>query len=170
MRVNKWQKEVIKIGERRYNTNLASEYYVLSMLYRVGVEAYLTLGNKKSVDILVKKGEEIITIDVKGLRGKTNFSVENCHMKSDGHFLVFVSFLDKIEDPEILPEVYVVPSVDLDKTFDELDGKGLVYVNPKGNRPDVQLSKLRKLGDRYRNRWDYFFLKETHNEANPDTM
>ena len=31
---------------QKYNTNLASEYYVLSMLYRLGVDAYLTLEHK----------------------------------------------------------------------------------------------------------------------------
>lgn len=30
-----------------YNTNLAAEFWVLSALYRFGVEAHLTLGNKK---------------------------------------------------------------------------------------------------------------------------
>ena len=35
-----------------YNTNLASEFYVLSMLHRLGSDASLTLGNKKSVDIV----------------------------------------------------------------------------------------------------------------------
>jgi hypothetical protein len=58
-----------KIG---YNTNLSAEYHVLSMLYRKGLNAYLTLGNKKSVDIIVEKENgTIITIDVKGLAGKT---------------------------------------------------------------------------------------------------
>ena len=35
----------------KYNTNMASEFYVLSMLHRIGVDAALTLGNKKAVDI-----------------------------------------------------------------------------------------------------------------------
>lgn len=42
--------------QRGYNTNLASEFYVLSMLYRMGFDANLTLGNKKSVDIAVVLG------------------------------------------------------------------------------------------------------------------
>ena len=41
------------MGTRKnsYNTGIASEYLVLSMLYRLGVDAYLTLGNRKSIDI-----------------------------------------------------------------------------------------------------------------------
>ena len=34
-----------------YNTNLAAEFYVLSMLHRLGVFAAVTLGNKKAIDI-----------------------------------------------------------------------------------------------------------------------
>lgn len=30
-----------------YNTNLAAEFYVLSMLHRRGADANLTLGNKR---------------------------------------------------------------------------------------------------------------------------
>lgn len=42
-----------------YNTNLAADFYVLSILHRLGAEATLTLGNKKSIDIVVtrKAGE-----------------------------------------------------------------------------------------------------------------
>jgi len=51
-----------------YNTNLASEFWVLSALYRLGVEAHLTLGNKKSVDILILSNSKAIsTVDVKGV-------------------------------------------------------------------------------------------------------
>jgi hypothetical protein len=45
--------------QRGYNTNLASEFYVLSMLYRLGFDANLTLGNKKSVDIAVCWGRGV---------------------------------------------------------------------------------------------------------------
>lgn len=39
------------MSEVKQNTNLASEYFILSCVYRVGANAYLTLKNKKSVDI-----------------------------------------------------------------------------------------------------------------------
>ena len=42
----------------KYNTNLASEFYVLSMVHRLGVDASLTLGNKKAVDIIVLNGKQ----------------------------------------------------------------------------------------------------------------
>ncbi len=144
------------MGEKSQNTNLASEYYVLSMLYRVGADAYLTLGNKKSVDIIVDKNNQLLSIDVKGLKGKTGFPIDNWTKKEKTHFLVFVSFLDKIEDSQIVPETYIVPSLDIDKSFRELDGKSLVYRTPSGTRKDVMLSSLRKLKDKYLHKWGYF--------------
>ncbi|MFC1789277.1 hypothetical protein ACFLZE_05135 [Thermodesulfobacteriota bacterium] len=40
-----------KAYTKKYNTNLAAEFHVLSILHRLGYEATLTLGNKKAVDI-----------------------------------------------------------------------------------------------------------------------
>lgn len=52
-----------------YNTNLAAEFYVLSMLYRLGADASLILGNKKAVDIVVASTPgRTVTIDVKGVQ------------------------------------------------------------------------------------------------------
>lgn len=49
-----------------YNTNLAAEFYVLSVLHRLGADANLTLGNKKSVDIaVVRDAGDALTVDVK---------------------------------------------------------------------------------------------------------
>jgi hypothetical protein len=129
----------------KYNTNLASEFYVLSMLYRMGHNASLTLGNKKSVDIIVipEKGEPI-TIDVKGLAGKTSWPVDNVKKVANHHFLIFVSYLYKITEHSVLPEVYIVPS-------DKLEP--LIYNSPKGNRRVLQLSRLRKDGSQYKDAW-----------------
>jgi hypothetical protein len=53
-----------------YDTNLAAEFHALSVLYRLGAEATLTLGNKKSVDIVVvRSAGDTITVDVKGIAG-----------------------------------------------------------------------------------------------------
>lgn len=144
------------MGEKSQNTNLASEYYVLSMLYRMGADAHLTLGNKKSVDIVVEKDGEILTIDVKGLKDMSCFPIDNWSKKSKLHFLVFVSFQKKISDPSIIPDVFIVPSNELENTHDELDGKSVIYQNPKGNRTVVEYGRLKKIAHKYKNKWDYF--------------
>ncbi len=139
------------MGELSQNTNLASEYYVLSMLYRIGADAHLTLGNKKSIDIVVTKGNSILSIDVKGLLGTTNFPIDNWKKMHKTHFLIFVSFKNEMNNPSALPEVYIVPSSELEKKR-----KLLIYSNPKGNRTVVPLGRLRKVGEKYRDKWNYF--------------
>ncbi len=144
------------MGERGHNTNLAAEFYVLSILYRLGINAHLTLGNKKSVDIVVENDKGLITIDVKGLKDTSCFPIDNWNKKDKDHFLVFVSFLKKIEDPNVVPDVFIVPSLELENEHKELDGKTIIYKNPKGNRVVVEYNRLKKLGDKYKSKWDYF--------------
>lgn len=144
------------MGEKNHNTNLASEYYALSMLYRMGADAHLTLGNKKSVDILVEKDNEIITIDVKGLKDSSCFPIDNIKKKDKKHFLIFISFKKKINQPDCIPDVFIVPSDELFNKHDELDGEIIVYKNPKGNRTVVEYSRLKKLSAKYKDKWDFF--------------
>jgi hypothetical protein len=127
-----------------YNTNLAAEFFVLSMLHRLGADATLTLGNKKSVDIVVVCDEgKALTIDVKGLAGKTGWPIDNLPAPRLGHFIVLISFLGKITDPSISPEAYVIPSSDIRK---------LTYFAP-GGRKLITLSMMRNDGAPYRNAW-----------------
>jgi len=71
-----------------YNTNLAAEFWVLSALYRFGVEAHLTLGNKTADNIKV--------------------------LNNPNHFYIFLSFEGKISDPLASPSVWIIPSNQLE--------------------------------------------------------
>ena len=52
----------------KYDTNLGAEFYVLSCLHRCGIAANLTLGNRKTVDIVVARDAgEVVTVEVKGV-------------------------------------------------------------------------------------------------------
>lgn len=130
--------------ESHYNTNLASEFYVLSVLHRLGADATLTLGNKKSVDIAVVRGAgHTVTVDVKGLAGTTSWPVDNVKAVKSGHFLVFVCYNGKINEPTVLPDVWVIPASDLEQ---------YVYVSPKGRRV-VPRATLRKSAPKYKDAW-----------------
>mgnify|MGYP003347231955 CR=1 FL=1 len=73
-----------------FNTGIASEYLVLSKLYRLELEAYISQGNKKSVDIrVIKKDGSAISIDVKSVRGYSSLVVNNVQPK-ENHFIVFI--------------------------------------------------------------------------------
>ncbi len=132
------------MSDVQYNTNLAAEFHVLSILHRLGADATLTLGNKKSVDIaVIKSAGRAITIDVKGLAGKTSWPVDNVKKVKDRHFLVFVCYEGRINDPTSQPETWVVPSDSLER---------FVYNSPKGRRV-VPRSTLRRKAAKFKNAW-----------------
>jgi len=127
-----------------YNTNLAGEFYVLSMLHRLGADATLTLGNKKSVDIAVIRAKgDPVTVDVKALAGKTGWPVDNFRGAKKGHFLALVCFLNRIADPTFGPEVYILPSE---------EAENVIYHAP-GGRKVIRLSKMQRDGKKYQNAW-----------------
>jgi hypothetical protein len=140
----------MSMGEKGIQTNLASEFHVLSLLHRIGAEAQLTLGNKKSVDIFVIKDGKSLTIDVKSIRKGSAFIVGNYEEKASSktHYFVFVSYNGTMKDIETQPEVFVVPAKDL-------DGKPLVRKQNK-NVNNVMLGDLRETGNNYRNNFSVF--------------
>ncbi|MFP8834161.1 hypothetical protein ACLIJR_07810 [Hydrogenophaga sp. XSHU_21] len=132
------------MSDKSYNTNLASEFFVLSALHRLGLDAVLTLGNKKSVDLaVVRDAGDSVTVDVKGLAGKTSWPVDNVKKPKSEHFLVFVCYAGRISDVNASPEVWVVPSTKL---------APFVYHAP-GGRKVVPRSRLIQDGENYRDAW-----------------
>jgi formylmethanofuran dehydrogenase subunit D len=99
-------------ADTNYNTNLASEYLMMSLLCRAGKDAYLSLGNKKGVDIIIKTDKGAICIvEVKGINGynwpiSTNGSI----IKSPNLFYAFVSFNKKITELMSMPDFWLIPS------------------------------------------------------------
>ena len=81
-----------------YQTGMTSEFLVMSMLFRLGLNPQLTLGNNKRVDIFVPKEEEgeFITIDVKSVRAFNSIPVGNVKARKN-HFVVVVIYKNKFE-------------------------------------------------------------------------
>ena len=127
-----------------YNTNLAAEFHVLSMLHRLGADASLTLGNKKAVDIAVVRGAgRSVTIDVKGVAGPHDWPADNINVpEHNRHFVVLVSFEGKIGSSEQIPSVWVIPAREL-----------LPFVRKYRVRTVVSLAAIRSKGGKYRNGW-----------------
>jgi hypothetical protein len=93
-----------------FNTGMAAEFFVLSQLFRMGLEAYLSQGNKKSIDIrVVHSPEKAISIDVKAVRAYSSLVVNNV-VSAPTHFVVFVIYNNKFEDVAVAPDVFIVPS------------------------------------------------------------
>ena len=103
---------IMETKNKGFDTGIASEYLVLSMLYRLGIDAYMTLGNKKSVDIWIRNGDDFaIEIDVKSVREYDSIPVGNVEAK-DNRYIVFVIYNKKFDfkDVPTLPEFYIVTS------------------------------------------------------------
>jgi hypothetical protein len=128
----------------RYNTNLAAEFYVLSMLYRLGVDAALTLGNKKAVDIIVANEDSTITtIEVKGLVKRYDWPADNIYeFQKPQHFYVLVTFDDKITDPLSPPSAWIIPATEMAQFMKEYK-----------TRTVVSRAKVKEKGQDYLHAW-----------------
>ena len=127
-----------------YNTNLAAEFHVLSMLHRRGAEASLTLGNKKSVDIAVVRGAgRTVTIDVKGVAKRWDWPADNVRMPDHNrHFLALVSFEGQLRTPSAIPSVWVIPA-----------RKMAPFIKKYRTRTVISRSRVEKNGARFRDAW-----------------
>ena len=97
-----------------YDTGIASEYHVLSLLYRQGYEAYMSSGNRKGIDIRVIHNDKTISIDVKAVQGYSSLIVNNVKAK-EGHYIIFLIYNNKFADINTMPELYVVPSANIEQ-------------------------------------------------------
>jgi hypothetical protein len=97
-----------------YGTNLASEFYVMSMLHRLGLNANLTLGNQKAVDIVVVRAPgDVITIDVKAVAGSVDWLVGSPEPQARaGHYVVLLTYDGKLADWQYRPRAWVLPHND----------------------------------------------------------
>jgi len=120
------------------NTNLASEFYVASQLFRLGYEVTITLGHTKEIDLIVinPTNGRMITIDVKGLQSKTSWPLNPKRIKKD-HFYVLVSYCNRFNNLDFHPEVYIIPSVEIEELLvpwgtgqQLIEQRGVEYRNP----------------------------------------
>lgn len=131
-----------------YNTNLASEFYVLSMLFRMGLDANLTLGNKKSVDITIVRGpSDVITVDVKAVAKCMDWPIgSRAVLNPDRHFLALICYNGKFTSLDTAPDTWIVPyhevkQKDFSKKF-------------KGDMTCVIRRRLVERGDAFRENWN----------------
>ncbi|HEX7026097.1 MAG TPA: hypothetical protein VF268_02575 [Gammaproteobacteria bacterium] len=103
----------VKKRANTFDTGIAAEYFILSQIYRLGLEAYISQGNKKAIDIrAIQEDGTPISIDVKAVRGYSSLVVNNVQAK-ENHYVAFVIYNNRFEDVLTLPEVYIVPSIEV---------------------------------------------------------
>lgn len=134
------------MSEGGYNTNLASEFYVMSVLYRLGLEPHLTLGNKKSVDIaVIHDPGRVLTIDVKAVAAKNDWFVSAPTSEHrTRHFVVLVSYEGRFNVPQEIPRCWIMPTSDL---------LGLVHKSKKGSAYFVKRKDILRMGKAFEDAW-----------------
>ncbi|WP_273464942.1 hypothetical protein [Treponema berlinense] len=117
------------MGTLNQTTGMVSEFYVLSVLLRCGINANLTLGNQKKVDIIVNNKGVAMTIDVKGLKSSGDFIIGNYFESKDdkNHFYIFVYYSD-FENIKENPELFVVPATEISAIVKERESVNNVSI------------------------------------------
>ena len=115
---------------------MAGEFLVMSQLFRLGHEPALTLGNAKSIDILVRsKSGHLYEISVKAVRGGGKWGA-TFHDESEKFNRIYVLLLfNDFENIKSLPLTYVIPAVDAEKMKADWRGDKGIYYSSRTNRP-----------------------------------
>ncbi len=135
-------------NQKSQNTNLAAEFYIASQLFRLGYVVTITLGHTKEIDLIVAHPDgRTCTIDVKGLKNTTNWPL-NPKLKKKGHFFILVSYLNKFDQVDKMPDVFIVPSLRVGRLLTKWAG-----------RPEVTCVGYNKLrNSNFKNAWHLLFL------------
>ena len=136
------------MGTLNQTTGMVSEFYVLSVLLRCGINANLTLGNQKKVDIIVNNKGVAMTIDVKGLKSSGDFIIGNYFESKDdkNHFYIFV-YYSNFENVKENPELYVVPATEISaivKERESVNNVSIVSLREKYSRDFSDAVKIFK--------------------------
>src|SRR5258707_14776046 len=100
---------------------LASKFYVLSILHRLGADATLTFSQSDNVDLRgVLESGDGLTAEVKALSGPPEWAVADFRARA-GHFLAFVWYPTAAE-PTAPPRVYIVASEQLREFLADQNG------------------------------------------------
>lgn len=134
--------------DKTQNTNLASEFYVASQLFRLGYVVTVTLGHTKEIDLIVAHPDgRTVTIDVKGLKNTTNWPLKPKLKNKDNHFYVLVSYHNKFGDLTSHPDVFVIPALEVE-----------TLLQPWSGKPDVTCVGYKDMKEsKYKDAWDLLF-------------
>ena len=136
------------MSEKTEKVGMASEYFVMSILYRMGLKPLLTLANNKSVDILIKKGEKYLTIDVKGSTGNNDPLINFDYLLVKNHYYIFLLYDKYFNESTTSPEAYIINSTKVQPFVKRnKNGKNIAVISRT-----ILIEKAKK----YKNNWKVF--------------
>lgn len=133
------------MAERKsgHATGMAGEFFVMERLFRLGHEPALTLGNAKSIDIIVRtKSGMLKTISVKSIRGGGKWPVNKNNISDEKHMLFVFLFYKTFENMTTDPEVWVMQASDVEKRKKPWFQSSALYYSHKDLAPK-DLTKFR---------------------------
>ena len=125
------------MAERKsgHATGMAGEFFVMERLFRLGYQPALTLGNAKSIDILVQTGSGPKVISVKATRGGGKWPV-SLASDPDPEHLVYVFLLYRhFDDVTTDPEVWVMPAPDVEDRKRQWFDRSAIYYSHRQQAP-----------------------------------
>lgn len=129
-----------------HQSGMAGEFFVMEALFRLGHEPALTLGNAKTIDILVQnESGETLKISVKTVRGGGKWGVGTEDLsKNKKLFFIFLHYKN-FDDVTTRPDVFIVPARDVQKIKEDWFNSFAVYFSN---------SERRERLEKYRDAWN----------------
>ena len=100
-------------AKKAYNTNLAAEFHMMSLLHRAGLDPSLSLGNKKGVDIVIyREGRVADIVEVKGVAERMDWLIGGTGElpSAPNLYYALVCFNRQIMDLTLPPDFWLIPS------------------------------------------------------------
>lgn len=129
-------------------TAMAGEYCVMEKLFRLGHVAALTLGNAKSIDLLVSSAtNKSYKVSVKAGQQKGKWGIGKTEYEDDPT-LIFVFLLYKnFSDIDTIPDAWVIPAPIVNKLKKAWIGGTYAIYNDKEHQTNIAP---------YKDAWHYF--------------
>lgn len=135
------------MAERRssHATGMAGEFYAMERLFRLGHEPALTLGNAKSIDIIVcTKHGKLKKVSVKSFCGNGKWPVGSLDLSGEKNLVfVFLRYND-FDDVKTDPDVWVMSAKDVESRKKEWFEEYAIYYSGKNAPKDLE---------KFRNAW-----------------
>jgi len=99
------------MSQKGHTTAMAGEFHVMELLFRLGHEPALTLGNAKSIDILTSSPKgKLYEVSVKSMRSGGKWGIGNQDYSRKQNLVFVLLHYKKFAELNELPDVWIVPA------------------------------------------------------------
>jgi len=130
--------------ERRYinDSEMAGEFFVMEVLYRLGHQPALTVGKAKSIDILVRtKGGKLIEVSVKTVRGGGKWPIGNDELSERNRLIFVLLHYTDFSNVRTQPDAFVIPAPSVAKLREPWFQSQAVYFSNTKRRDRIKAFK-----------------------------